>query len=424
MPNIIIRMDFTGLQIKKYDNLPKFSGWYEKRNRSMVERITMHHTVTEQSGNADTDVNTVLSIHQKKGWGIGYHFLITSEIKNGEAIVAYVGDIDYARAHAIGTLTDNSANYKAIGISIIGDLRTDEILEGQAKSLKKLVDILLTKSPDLPNLVDINKVRPHWKEDPTECPVKWDEIWQIINGYSPKVQGTLPVVPETNWGEEYNKLKDSVSGYKLEIELLQSQLQNKESVINQLTVQVNQLTNATVSNDLYKQLQKENEELTKETQRLKGLINEFESNKVGIASENQSLLGENQKLLEEIAIEKNKSSGLEKNIEDLSNQLAQASTNASTGEKTIMLGFDPLLEWLWGSKIVRGFIKYDTIVVLFTFLSYQVLPFIQSDVFGLFKGENGAYWQGVIALLIGLITKTLLTSYDKNKDGKLDNSDK
>lgn len=73
---------------------------------------------------------------------------------------------------------------------------------------------------------------------------------------------------------------------------------------------------------------------------------------------------------------------------------------------------------------MRGFIKYDTIVVLFTFLSYQVLPFIQSDVFGLFKGENGAYWQGVIALLIGLITKTLLTSYDKNKDGKLDNSDK
>ena len=136
-----------------------------------------HHSVTNPTGNAEQDVNTLFNIHKSNGWGmIGYHFVITSEVVNGFAKIAYVGDIGSIRAHAPNTkgaygLQTNYGNHYLVGACIIGQNHLQMPSQAQLRSMKLLMqELLWFEDARLPNLTNTwDDMREHKVWDWTQC---------------------------------------------------------------------------------------------------------------------------------------------------------------------------------------------------------------------------------------------------------------
>jgi len=152
-------------------------GWRGSRPLSSVKKLIIHHTVTNPTGNADQEVNLIKKIHidSNKWGGIGYHFIITTEIINNYAKVAYVGDLASIRAHAPDTKGTFSparhGNYYYIGISFVGDNTKRAFLPEQIRSAYELCrELIYGEDKRLPLLPDWSAVAGHKEVDPTACP--------------------------------------------------------------------------------------------------------------------------------------------------------------------------------------------------------------------------------------------------------------
>lgn len=156
--------------------LPGGYGWRGDRSIGSINTLITHHTVTAQKGNAKEEVEGVLRHHRNRGWGgIGYHFLITSEIRNGYAVVAYVGDVGSIRAHAINAKNkpdgkQNAGNYYSLGFSFIGNHQNAFPKEEMLKSARLLVDEFLLHDKRFTGLSSKNQLKGHGAWDYTWCP--------------------------------------------------------------------------------------------------------------------------------------------------------------------------------------------------------------------------------------------------------------
>lgn len=195
-------------------------GWRGSRPSNEIRKITVHHTVTNPRNNMLREVDEVAQIHKNhNGWGgIGYHFIISTEVVNGYAKVAYVGDVLSVRAHAINSkglfgLTQNAGNYWFLGISIIGRFDQGAMpSSAQLKSLKLLIsELLYQEDHRLPSLRSWDDVIGHKTTDYTACPGDWDRMKPLImntdvnNGSTPKpdpkpTPNTGKVTVKSGWG--------------------------------------------------------------------------------------------------------------------------------------------------------------------------------------------------------------------------------
>lgn len=184
-------------------------GWRGDRALSNIRYAANHHSVTNPSGNARNDVNTLWNIHKANGWGgIGYNFVITSEVVRGKdgldyAKVAYVGDIGSVRAHTtnargIKGLAAGYGNDYIVAACMIGQLHIANPSAAQIRSAYWLYRELIDQEPQrLPNLRGslADKLTAHKTWDYTECSGNWD--WQrnqILNYKDPVAPA--PVVPK------------------------------------------------------------------------------------------------------------------------------------------------------------------------------------------------------------------------------------
>lgn len=124
-------------------------GWRYTRELSKVRKLIVHHVAAKGNKEWKRDVDMVYNFHKSRGWkGIGYHFLITSEIRNGYAVVAYVGNINTVRAHDPneknqGWSPRNRGNEYSIGISFVNDHSKYQLIEQQLKSARILIEDLM-----------------------------------------------------------------------------------------------------------------------------------------------------------------------------------------------------------------------------------------------------------------------------------------
>ena len=161
-----------------------------------------HHSVTNPTGNAEQDVNTLYNIHLGNGWGmIGYHFVITSEVVNGFAKVAYVGDIASIRAHAPNSkgaygLQANYGNHYLVGACIIGQNHLQMPSQAQLRSMKLLMqELLWFEDQRLPNLTNTwDDMREHKVWDWTQCN-GMDQIRSAIVNATIPAKYTPPPAP-------------------------------------------------------------------------------------------------------------------------------------------------------------------------------------------------------------------------------------
>lgn len=167
---------------KDYRN--QFSGGFGWRNNvagSAYRYISIHHTVTNPQNNLYNEVSLIHRYHtQNNGWGgIGYNFIIGTEITNGYAKVAYVGDLGSIRAHtpnykgALG-IPAKHGNVHLIGIAFIGRFDAGRGIPSQAqlRSAHELVkELIFAENHRLPNLKDDwnHTLRTHKEFDSTAC---------------------------------------------------------------------------------------------------------------------------------------------------------------------------------------------------------------------------------------------------------------
>lgn len=170
--------------------------WKSQRPLNVVNKIFIHHSVTYPKHNADKDVSLIASIHRKKGWGIAYNFIITSEEHNGYAICAYTGDLGTRRSHTAASkgasgVPPRWGNYYGIGICFIGMLHQVLPTEAQLKTCHELVKELLFSDYEnkrFPKLTGWDCVLPHKAVESTACPGRWEE-------YKNKIFGDQTVTP-------------------------------------------------------------------------------------------------------------------------------------------------------------------------------------------------------------------------------------
>lgn len=199
-PFIVPKLRDNGAWLEYKNQYAGGFGWRYDRALSQVRFVANHHSVTNPTFNAKTDVDRIYNIHRGNGWGgIGYHFVITSEEVTGEdglryAKVAHVGDIGSVRAHtpnvrgALG-LRAGYGNEDIVAACMIGQLHLTNPTEAQLRSAYWLYRELITQEPTrLPNLRGtLNaKLHAHQTFDPTACPGNWG--WQkprIVNYTDP-----------------------------------------------------------------------------------------------------------------------------------------------------------------------------------------------------------------------------------------------
>lgn len=151
-------------------------GW--RGNLRSLNKVILHHTVTPRSGNAVKDCDMLANIHIRSNrWGgIGYHLLITSEVKDGYAVVAYVGDLKSARAHDFNGKGKSwsphkQGNFYSVGISFIGNHQKDGLMVEQLRSAKLLLDELVYREDArIPNVKSYNDILGHGFSSYTWCP--------------------------------------------------------------------------------------------------------------------------------------------------------------------------------------------------------------------------------------------------------------
>lgn len=159
----------------------RHTGGYEMygvRDLSGVRYVANHHSVTQPTGNAARDVDTLANIHiNGNGWaGIGYNIIVTSEVVNGFAKAAYVGDLATIRAHTPNTkgafgLTAGYGNQYIIAVCVIGMNHQVMPTVEQLRTLKLInQELLWFEDERLPNLWNTwDDVQPHKVFDWTQC---------------------------------------------------------------------------------------------------------------------------------------------------------------------------------------------------------------------------------------------------------------
>lgn len=151
--------------------------WRGYRRLSGIVGVAGHHTVTHPTGNASKEVEVIRQIHVngRKWGGIGYNFIISSEEKNGYAIVYQIGDIGSVRAHTPNSKSykgwnKNSGNWYLIGVSVIGMNHLVAPTDAQYRSYHELLkELIYNENGRLPNLKSWNDWQPHWQFDATAC---------------------------------------------------------------------------------------------------------------------------------------------------------------------------------------------------------------------------------------------------------------
>lgn len=203
-------LDYRG----KYNN--GFAGFGD-RALSEIRFAAPHHSVTNPTGNAERDCNTLFNIHAGNGWNmIGYNFVVTSEEVNGYAKVAYVGDLGSVRAHTPNTkgakgMAAGLGNRYIVAACMIGQNHITPPTVAQLRSMKLLMqELLFFENDRLPNLwPQWDDMWPHYTWDWTQCNGFESIRQQIIDVAIPSDVPTPPPVPavrELN-REVYNPLK-------------------------------------------------------------------------------------------------------------------------------------------------------------------------------------------------------------------------
>ena len=179
------------------EQYPGGYGWRYDRPLNGIVLAVNHHSVTNPTGDAKKDADTIYNIHKGNGWGgIGYNFLITSEEVLGKdglkyAKVAYVGDIGSVRAHTPNSkgafgLRAGYGNEYLIAACMIGQLHITQPTEAQVRSAYWLYRELITQeSGRMPALAgDLNsKLTAHKDFDSTACPGDWGYQKNAIVNY-------------------------------------------------------------------------------------------------------------------------------------------------------------------------------------------------------------------------------------------------
>lgn len=181
-------------------------GWRGDRAIGNIVRDPIHHTVTNPSGSADQDVATVANIHiNGNRWGgIGYNFLITSEVKKYKgvpfAVVAYVGDVGTIRAHTPNTkgaagIPALQGNTYMIASAVVGQLQNGSKLPTAAQ-LNSLYLLLKELRFEDERFTKLNKLKwtymsQHRVYDPTYCAT--DKQAELLNGIKARAKYVDPV---------------------------------------------------------------------------------------------------------------------------------------------------------------------------------------------------------------------------------------
>lgn len=163
-------LDYRG----KYNN--GYAGFGD-RALSEIRFAAPHHSVTNPTGNAERDCNTLFNIHAGNGWNmIGYNFVVTSEEVNGFAKVAYVGDLGSVRAHTPNTkgakgMAAGLGNRYIVAACMIGQNHIVPPTVAQLRSMKLLMqELLFFENDRLPNLwPQWDDMWPHYTWDWTQC---------------------------------------------------------------------------------------------------------------------------------------------------------------------------------------------------------------------------------------------------------------
>ncbi|OGZ34464.1 MAG: hypothetical protein A2Y98_04015 [Candidatus Portnoybacteria bacterium RBG_19FT_COMBO_36_7] len=105
-----------------------------------VERIVVHDTATynEDTLSAIARIQSIFRFHAvTNGWGdIGYNYLIDRE---GKIYEGRLGGNGSRGAHAYNSKTSQNFNYGSIGISLLGEYRTEPIPAVMTESLSRLI---------------------------------------------------------------------------------------------------------------------------------------------------------------------------------------------------------------------------------------------------------------------------------------------
>jgi hypothetical protein len=176
-PFTVPRLVDEGAWLDWRGKYPKGYAGFGDRALANIRFAVPHHSVTNPTGNAEKDVNTLYNIHANNGWGmIGYNFVITSEEVNGFAKVAYVGDIGSIRAHTPNSkgaygLQANYGNHYLVAACIIGQNHLTMPTQAQLRSMKLLMqEMLWFEDQRLPNLTNTwDDMREHKVWDWTQC---------------------------------------------------------------------------------------------------------------------------------------------------------------------------------------------------------------------------------------------------------------
>lgn len=205
-------------------------GWRGSRDVAKANFVVAHHSVTNPTGNAEVDVNTVANIHLNgNGWGgIGYHFIITSEEVNGYAKVAYVGDLASVRAHTPNTrgafnLAAGYGNNYLIAACFVGQNHLNVPTPAQIRSANALFgEMLFNEKHRMPTLSGgWDDLKAHYDFDWTKCN-GLPQIIKMIRDYKdpkPKKEEKKPTFVVRSLGEPHTfftkvgtRVRDLVTG--------------------------------------------------------------------------------------------------------------------------------------------------------------------------------------------------------------------
>ncbi|GAA0491415.1 hypothetical protein GCM10008986_16910 [Salinibacillus aidingensis] len=184
-------------QIPKFKNLrgeTAHDGWYNVYPLTVKTDIAIHHSLTEEG---DSFSFARYHVYTKKWPEVAYHFVILKD-----------GTVEWN--HDLGVLSYHvgDSNYRAVGICLVGDFRTEEPTQAQKESLYNLHEAL---KKDLPNY---KRTRGHdefpgyaWKA----CP-EFD-YKKVISGEFKK-DGDLTVSQYEELKAEINELKKALPNTK------------------------------------------------------------------------------------------------------------------------------------------------------------------------------------------------------------------
>lgn len=230
-------------------------GWRFSVDPKVYKRIIIHHSDTNQIGNAFEEAKYIHHIHHNlNGWaGIGYHFIISSEVVKYKGLdyakVAYVGDLTTQRAHApnskgIDKIPRGFGNRFLIGIVFVGNFTNSNPSDAQLRSAHELVKELVNgENGRIPNLTKMTDIRPHKSYDYTSCPGNYDKFKLfIINGVGASE-------------DEMKQIKE------LETQLLAAEKQLENQISDNISIKKHVSELETIQRDLEATAKRQGEEL-------------------------------------------------------------------------------------------------------------------------------------------------------------------